>query len=63
MVGFFYLITVLVFDNEIHKYTLKVGFSLRSSRSKKFNLFFMLLILQVIMIMLYYTLAAGWTMP
>ena len=63
MVGFSYLVATLVFDNEIHKFTLKVGFSMRSSRAKKFNLFFMLVALQVIIIIMYYSLSTNWTMP
>ena len=38
--GFIYLVLVLTFDDEIHKYCEKVGFIVKSSRSRKFTVFF-----------------------
>lgn len=63
LVGFFYLVAMLVFDNEIHKYTLRAGFSMRSSRARKFYLFFFLIALFVIVVIFYYSFTATWTMP
>ena len=63
MVGFSYLIAALVFDNEVHKYCQKVGFLMRSSRSRKFYLFFFLLGLIVAVMVYYYSLESLWNMP
>lgn len=62
-VGLCYLIACLVFDKELHRYSLKTGFSMRSSRARKFYLFFVLLGLFVLAIMLYYAIYTTWTMP
>ena len=43
LAGFSYLVGTLVFDSEVHRYSLRTGFSMRSSRARKFYLFFFLL--------------------
>lgn len=43
MTGFCYLVAVLVFDEEVHRYCQKTGFLMRQSRSRKFYLFFFIL--------------------
>ena len=48
LLGFCYLVGALAFDNELHRYSLKTGLSMRSSRARKFYLFFFLLGLLVI---------------
>jgi len=55
LMGFFFLIGALTFDNELHKYTLQTGFSIRSSRAKKFYLFFFLITIEVVIICYYFT--------
>jgi len=62
-VGFVYLVAALVFDDEVHKYALRVGFSMRSSRAKKFYLFFFLIGLFVAIVIIYKSFTATWTMP
>lgn len=61
LVGFTYLVGVLSFDNELHKYALRVGFSMRSSRSKKFSLLFTLIGLFVFFFVLYAEFDKTWT--
>jgi len=63
LVGFFYLVAALVFDNEVHKYALRTGFSMRSSRARKFYLFFFLIFLFVLNVIMYYSFSGNWTMP
>jgi len=63
LVGFCYLVTALIFDNEVHRYCLRTGFSMRSSRARKFYLFFFCLGMFVLFIVYYYSLEATWTMP
>lgn len=63
LVGFCYLIACLVFDTEIHKYSLRTGFSMRQSRARKFYLFFFLLGLFVVFLTYYYSLTGTWVMP
>lgn len=61
--GLCYLVACLTFDSEIHRYCERTGFVLRSSRSRKFYLFFFVLFLMVFLIVVYYCLAAVWHMP
>ena len=61
--GFTYLVGCLVFDNEVHRYSLRTGFSIRSSRARKFYLFFVCLGLLVLFIMYYYSTYGNWSMP
>jgi len=63
LVGFCYLVACLVFDTEVHRYTLRTGFSMRSSRARKFYLFFFLLGLLVAFLMYYYSVEGLWNMP
>ncbi len=63
LVGFCYLVTTLIFDNEVHRYSLRTGFSMRSSRARKFYLFFFLLGMFVLFIVYYFSLQGSWTMP
>ena len=63
LVGFCYLVTCLVFDTEFHRYSLRTGFSMRSSRARKFYLFFFLLGLLVAFLVYYYSLDGIWNMP
>lgn len=63
LVGFCYLVTTLIFDNEVHRYSLRTGFSMRSSRARKFYLFFFLLGMFVLFIVYYFSLQSTWTMP
>ena len=61
--GFCYLVGCLVFDTEVHRYCQKTGFNMRSSRSRKFYLFFFLLGTWVLVLTYYYSLASIWNMP
>ena len=61
--GFCYLVGCLVFDTEVHRYCQKTGFNMRSSRSRKFYLFFFLLGLFVAVLTYYYSLEGIWNMP
>lgn len=61
--GFCYLVGALVFDNEIHRYVQKTGFLMRSSRSRKFYLFFFLLGALVAIIAYFFSLETIWNMP
>ena len=63
LLGFVALVVTTVFDKELHKYSLRVGFSMRSSRAKKFYLFFVLLGLLIIMMLFYGEFRFDWTMP
>ena len=63
LVGFCYLVGALVFDTELHKYALRTGFSMRSSRARKFYLFFFILGLFVAVLVYYYSLQGIWNMP
>ena len=60
--GFVYLIFCLTFDNEIHRYCERAGFIVRSSRSRKFHIFFFCLAC-LIFILGYFSALGGWTMP
>lgn len=51
--GFYFLIAVLTFDVELHKFSLQTGFSMRSSRAKKFYLFFFLIAIFVVIVTFY----------
>ena len=63
LTAFCYLVATLVFDNEVHRYTLRTGFSIRSSRARKFYLFFFMLGLFVAILIYYYSLDGTWNMP
>jgi len=63
MIGFCYLIASLVFDNEIHRYSLRTGFSMRSSRARKFYLFFFSLGLFIFFLVIFSSMRSTWTMP
>ena len=63
LVGFCYLVFCLVFDTDLHRYSLRTGFSMRSSRARKFYLFFFLLALLVAFLVYYYSLEGLWNMP
>lgn len=54
LVAFVYLVIVISFDNEIHRYCEQTGFILKSSRLRKFGLMFTCLICFTFYI-LYYT--------
>ena len=63
LAGFSYLVGSLVFDSEIHRYSLRTGFSMRSSRARKFYLFFFLLGIFIVFLVFYYSLEGLWIMP
>ena len=63
LLGVIYLITCLTFDDEIHRYCEKTGFILRSSRSRKFYLFFFVLFLLTLESVIYLSLYDTWNMP
>ena len=63
LLGFCYLVMCLVFDTELHRYSLRTGFSMRSSRARKFYLFFFLLGLLVGFLVYYYSIVGVWNMP
>ena len=58
-----FLVACLVFDTEVHRYSLRTGFSIRSSRARKFYLFFLCIGLLVLFIMFYYSTYDSWSMP
>lgn len=53
LTGLVYLVIVLTFDKEIHRWCEKTGFILQSSRVRKFNTFFACLGGMVVYILLY----------
>ena len=63
LLGLIYLIGCLTFDDEIHRYCEKTGFILRSSRARKFYLFFFTLFLLTVESIIYLSLADTWNMP
>ena len=63
LAGFSYLVGTLVFDSEVHRYSLRTGFSMRSSRARKFYLFFFLLGIFIAFLVFYYSLEGLWIMP
>ena len=63
LLGFCYLVSCMVFDQELQSYTLKVGFSMRGSRDRKFYLFFFLLGLFTTILVYYVSLTGVWLMP
>ena len=63
MLGLIYLIACLTFDDEIHRYCEKTGFILRSSRSRKFYLFFFTLFLLTLETVIYLSELDTWNMP
>ena len=60
--GLIYLVLCLTFDDEIHRYCEKVGFVVRSSRSRKFQVFFFSLAC-FIFIIAYFAAETDRTMP
>ena len=63
LLGLIYLIGCLTFDDEIHRYCEKTGFILRSSRARKFYLFFFTLFLLTLESIIYLSLDGTWNMP
>ena len=63
MYGFIYLIACLTFDDDIHRYCEKTGFIMRSSRARKFYLFFFVLFLLVVETVMYLSIQTEWNMP
>ena len=63
ILGFIYLVGCMTFDEEIHKYCEKTGFVIRTSRSRKFYLFFFVLFLITLETILYMTQQNSWSMP
>ena len=63
ILGFIFLVGCITFDEEIHKYCEKTGFLLRSSRSRKFYLFFFVLFLITLETIIYMTQENTWNMP
>jgi len=61
--GFCYLIMCMVFDQEVHRYAEKTGFILKSSRGKKFYLFFFALGLLLMATFYYCSEVASWNIP
>ena len=60
--GFVYLVFCLTFDNEIHRYCEKAGFIVRSSRSRKFHIFFFCAGC-FIFVIAYFSALSDWRMP
>lgn len=60
--GMVYLVLCLTFDDEIHRYCEKTGFIVKSSRSRKFHVFFFSLAC-FILVVAYFSALQGWTMP
>ena len=60
--GFVYLIFCLTFDGEIHRYCERAGFVVRSSRSRKFHIFFFCAGC-FIFIISYFSALSDWRMP
>ena len=63
ILGFIYLVGCITFDEEIHKYCEKTGFVIRTSRARKFYLFFFVLFLITVETCLYMTQQNTWNMP
>ena len=63
MLGIIYLIGCITFDEEIHRYCEKTGFILRSSRARKFYLFFFTLFLLTLETVIYLSEQNTWNMP
>lgn len=61
--GFCYLVFALTFDREIHKFCEKAGFIVRTSRGKKFEVFFICLGFFLAATIYYMTADARWMMP
>jgi hypothetical protein len=61
--GFCYLVICLTFDREIHGLCEKSGFVLKSSRSKKFKLFFICLAMWVTLTIYYMACVTNYTVP
>jgi hypothetical protein len=63
LTAFVYLVIVLTFDKEIHRWCEKTGFILQSSRVRKFNTFFACLGGLVLYLMFYLAISDQWDVP
>ena len=63
LTGFVYLVIVLTFDKEIHRWCEKAGFIRQSSRVRKFNAFFGCLGAFVLYSLMYMSVNDSWDMP
>jgi hypothetical protein len=63
LIAFVYLVIVISFDNEIHRYCEQTGFILKSSRLRKFGLMFTCLMCFTFYILYYSCVLSVWQQP